>query len=178
MPALIGLTGDQASAALRAADFRAVDFTVNYAAMNSTVEWQSPAPGTLWSKTSSVRLTLDPTTATPALPQPNPVYTAAPAAPTTPYVEPSSTYTYKVTGRNRAMITYSASGGNTSQVSSARLPWSKAVDSPGISGMDFAYVSAQNSGSGTIFCQIIGPSGNVISENSSEGPYAIVTCQK
>lgn len=178
VPNLIGLTGDQASAALSAADFRGIDFTVNYAAMSSTVEWQSPAPGTWWSKTSSVKLTLDPTTAAPAQPQPTQAYTSAPAAPATPYVEPSSTYTYKVTGRNRAMITYTSTGGNTSQVSSGKLPWSKSVDSPGYSGVDFAYVSAQNSGSGTISCQIVGPSGNVVSENSSEGPYAIVTCQK
>ncbi|MBN9795644.1 hypothetical protein DMP17_44825 [Pseudonocardia sp. TMWB2A] len=75
------------------------------------------------------------------------------------------------------MITYSSTGGNTSQVSSAELPWSKSVESPGYSGMSFAYISAQNSGGGTISCQIIGPSGNVISENSSEGAYAIVTCQ-
>lgn len=89
----------------------------------------------------------------------------------------SDTYTYKVTGKNRGSITYSSTGGNTSQVTSARLPWSKSVDSPGYGGMTFAYVSAQNSGGGTISCQIIGPGGGVISENTSEGSYAIVTCQ-
>lgn len=177
VPDLTGMTGDEASAALDTADFRDISFTTNYASMDSFVEWQSPAAGTWWSKTSSVRVTLDPTSARSTASSATMASTPAPTAPTTSYVEPSSTYTYKITGKNSAMITYSSTGGNTSQVSSAELPWSKSVESPGYSGMSFAYVSAQNSGGGTISCQIIGPSGNVISENSSEGAYAIVTCQ-
>lgn len=86
-------------------------------------------------------------------------------------------FTYKVTGKNPALITYATSGGNISQETSAKLPWSKTVQSPGYPGMTFAHVSAQNSGGGTISCQIIGPSGNVVADNSSEGDYAIVTCQ-
>lgn len=88
----------------------------------------------------------------------------------------SDTYTYRVTGPNRAMITWSGKGGNISQETAARLPWNKKVDSPGYPGMAFASVSAQNSGSGTISCQILGPGGSVVAENSSEGAYAIVTC--
>lgn len=79
-----------------------------------------------------------------------PTYEVPVAAPTAEAAETvaevvSTTYPYKVTGKNRGSITYSSTGGNTSQVTSAKLPCSKSVDSPGYSGMTFAYVSAQNS---------------------------------
>ncbi|GLZ55794.1 hypothetical protein Acsp07_54110 [Actinomycetospora sp. NBRC 106378] len=85
-------------------------------------------------------------------------------------------YVYKVFGASRGSITYSSAGGGSSQATNAKLPWTKTVESPGYGGMTFAYVSAQNGGGGTIRCQIIGPSGQVIAENSAEGEYAIVTC--
>lgn len=168
VPNFIGMTGDQASAAATAADLRGLDFARNYAAMSSRVVSQYPAPGTNWNKIEAVQLTLDPSTAA--------TTTYAPP-PTTTYTPPSTEWTYKVTGRNAASITYSSEDGGTSQVTEADLPWSKKIDSPSFAGMSFAYVSAQNSGGGTISCQIIDPSGAVVAENSSEGAYAIVTCQ-
>ncbi|NMH93509.1 PASTA domain-containing protein [Pseudonocardia bannensis] len=174
MPDLTGLTGEQASQALRRADFHYIDYSQNRnATMSSRVVSQNPAPGTRWNKLDKVSVALAPSTAA------STARTTVAAAPTTTQApEPvSDTWTYKVTGPHKAMITYAAKGGNTSQVSSAKLPWSKSVESPGYASMSFAYVSAQNSGGGTISCQIIAPSGNVVSENSSEGEYAIVTCQ-
>jgi beta-lactam-binding protein with PASTA domain len=172
VPNLIGMTGYQVSDALDVADFRSTEFERNYADMSSKAVSQSPAAGTRWSKTSTVHVTLDPATAQPGATRPTQA-----AAPTTTYVAPSTTYSYVVEGKNRAIITYANKGGNTSQETSAKLPWRVEVDSPSFGGMTFAYVSAQNSGSGTITCRIIGPGGSVISENSSNGAYAIVTCQ-
>lgn len=111
-----------------------------------------------------------PATSTPP-PPPPPSPSPPPAEP------PSDTWTYRVTGPATALITYQASGGNVSQVNGAELPWTTTVEAPGISGMTFAHVSAQNSGGGTISCQIIGPGGTVVSQNSSQGDFAIVTCQ-
>lgn len=104
-----------------------------------------------------------------------PPSTAPPPPPPVP--APAGTWTYRVTGPATALITYQASGGNVSQVNGAQLPWSTTVEDPGVAGMAFAHVSAQNAGGGTISCQIIGPAGTVVAENSSQGDFAIVTCQ-
>jgi hypothetical protein len=171
VPNFVGLTGDEASAAASRADLRNVAFARNYAPMTSRVISQYPAAGTLWSKVEAVQITLDTSTATTT-------YTPPPTTTTTTYTPPPTEWTYRVTGRNAASITYSSEDGGTSQVTEADLPWTKKVDRPSFAGMFFAYVSAQNSGGGTISCQIIDPSGTVVAENSSEGAYAIVTCQE
>lgn len=96
-------------------------------------------------------LTLDAATAATAPPTvaaaPPPV--APPPSAAAPAPAPR-VWTYRVTGPNRASITCGAEGGNTSQGSDAELPSSTTVEDPGFSGLTFASVSAQNSGSGTI----------------------------
>lgn len=178
VPDLTGMTGSAAAAALRAARFGDVRFAANGAAMSSPVVGQHPAPGSSWDTTEPVFVALAPVTVAVAPPAtaPAPVATAPPTTPPPPAPAPAG-WTYRVSGAERASITWSAEGGNTSQDSEADLPWSTSVQDPGFSGMTFAYVSAQNLGSGTISCAIVAPSGAVVSENSSEGPYAIVTCQ-
>ncbi|MCD2198258.1 MmpS family protein [Actinomycetospora endophytica] len=87
-----------------------------------------------------------------------------------------STYTYKITGPSRAMITYTKANLQIAQESSAKVPWTKTVDKSGGS-FSVASLTAQNSGSGTISCSITDDeTGAVIASNSSEGPYAVVTC--
>ncbi|QBG78430.1 hypothetical protein PBI_WALRUS_39 [Gordonia phage Walrus] len=70
-------------------------------------------------------------------------------------------------------ITYFGEGGNQSQENGATLPWrSKAFDE---SDTMIKGVTAQNGGSGTITCKII-IDGKVEVENSSNGQYAVVSC--
>lgn len=177
VPDLVGRTGSAANSALRSSRFGDVRIASNSTDMTSTVIAQHPAPGTRWDLAEPVYLTLGgPAATTAPLPPPT---TAPPTTlpPTTPPPPPSNTWTYRVNGPNRATITYTAEGGNISQVSDAELPWSTTVENPGYPGFRFTSVSAQNSGSGTISCEIVAPTGVVVSENSSEGPYAVVTCE-
>lgn len=177
VPDLVGRTGTQASQELSRGRFRDVRFAAGDAPMSAVVLAQHPAPGSRWERTEPVYLSLDTTPVSSAVPTP-PVTPPTTVPPTTVApAPPSNTWTYRVTGPARASITYSAEGGNISQESDAALPWSTTVESPGFPGVRFAYVSAQNSDSGTVSCEIVAPSGEVVSQNSSEGPYAIVTCQ-
>lgn len=171
VPNLVGRTGSEANSALRSSRFDDVRIASNSIDMTSTVIAQHPAPGIRWDLAEPVYLTLGGPAATTA---PVPPPTTVPA--TTP-PPPSNTWTYRVSGPHRATITYTAEGGNISQVSDAELPWSTTVENPGYAGFRFTSVSAQNSGSGTISCEIVAPTGIVVSENSSAGPYAIVTCE-
>lgn len=175
VPNLVGRTGSEANSALRSSRFGDVRIASNSADMTSTVIAQHPAPGTRWDLAEPVYLTLGGPAATTA-PAPPPT-TVPPTTTPPPPPPPSNTWTYRVNGPHHATITYTAEGGNISQVSDAELPWSATVENPGYAGFRFTSVSAQNSGSGTISCEIVAPTGVVVSENSSEGPYAVVTCQ-
>jgi hypothetical protein len=81
---------------------------------------------------------------------------------------------YEVSGSaSQASMTY-RTGTGSSQVT-ARLPWRKRLTdlSPGA----FLYVSAQNQGDGgSVSCKIY-VNGRVVSDNTSSGAYAVVTCE-
>lgn len=84
------------------------------------------------------------------------------------------TVTYEVTSDSgkASTVTYSGKGGNQSQETDVTLPWKKAdVEA------DIAVLSAQNSGGGAITCRIL-RDGKVQVEQTSNGEYAVVTCQK
>lgn len=85
-----------------------------------------------------------------------------------------STYTYKITGRGQASLTYTGQGGNIAQ-STGHLPWSKTVNRDVFS---YGSVTASVMGSsGPLSCSITDETGRVVAENSSEGgSYASVTC--
>jgi hypothetical protein len=88
----------------------------------------------------------------------------------------SGTVVYEVTSDSGTAnnITYFGEDGNQSQETGAALPWrSKEFDK---SKTTLKTVTAQNGGDGTITCKII-VDGKVQTENSSNGQYAVVTCQ-
>lgn len=78
-----------------------------------------------------------------------------------------------------AMVTYRTSSGT--QQATVDLPMqnnagTRGVRMQGSSIPDFAYISAQNQGeTGTITCRIT-LNGQTISENTSSGAYAVVSC--
>lgn len=87
-----------------------------------------------------------------------------------------STVLYEVTGPTKAgNITYVGAGQsmNIAQEQGAALPWSKTVEMSG--SMNVATLSAQNAGSGDITCRIT-VDGEVVSEITSSGEYAIASC--
>lgn len=81
---------------------------------------------------------------------------------------------YEVTGSGTASnISYGASGG-VSQKTGASLPWKHTEPYDG--GYDFFTLSAQNGNNdGEITCRIT-VDGEVVKENTSSGPYAVVSC--
>ncbi|GAA1626124.1 hypothetical protein GCM10009805_20240 [Leucobacter chromiireducens subsp. solipictus] len=84
-------------------------------------------------------------------------------------------YMYRVTGNGSvADITWSQPGSfNVQQANSTSLPWEKAFD-PAMSGIGM--LSAFMSDGGTeITCQVV-KDGKVVKENTSTGPYAMVSC--
>jgi hypothetical protein len=92
----------------------------------------------------------------------------------------SNVYTYEVVaeGKGTAMVTYSTEGMNIAQESSAKLPWRKDVE---IEPMFGSYVPTQLSAQGSsgvksITCRIL-HGGQVVTENTSTGQFAVVTCQ-
>lgn len=84
----------------------------------------------------------------------------------------AKTIVLKVTGPKKADITYGLNA-DQSQANGAKLPWTKKMTST--EAMTIATVSAQNSGSGDIECEIT-VNGKVVKTNKSEGEYSIVTC--
>jgi len=71
-------------------------------------------------------------------------------------------------------ITYGM-GGNMSQANGAALPWSQeATSNDSFLVLSLSAQSASDSG-GSIMCKIT-VDGQVVAENKSEGPYAVVTC--
>jgi hypothetical protein len=90
--------------------------------------------------------------------------------------------TYHVTGSADGVdITFETPDG-TAQGAGKAVPLGAPGEEPGmrISGFlpgDFVYISAQNTGEdGTVTCRIVGSDGATISENTSDGAYAIATC--
>lgn len=81
---------------------------------------------------------------------------------------------YEVTGSQGASsITY-GKGSQTSQRTNAGLPWSKTAKAS--NGIEFYSLTAQTGqAGGKITCKIT-VNGKVLAENSSEGPYALVSC--
>ncbi|WP_409491984.1 MmpS family transport accessory protein [Amycolatopsis sp. cmx-11-12] len=85
------------------------------------------------------------------------------------------TYSVTTTGVGISSVTYMKPGFNISQETNVRgKKWSKTVDAEGDTlGIN---MNAQNAGGGTISCRISRGEGTVISENSSSGAYAVVSC--
>ncbi|WIX89048.1 hypothetical protein [Amycolatopsis sp. DG1A-15b] len=85
------------------------------------------------------------------------------------------TYSVTTTGAGISMITYLKPGFDISQETSVRgKKWSKTIEADGDTlGIT---MNAQNSGDGTITCRIARGNGSVLSENSSSGQYAVVSC--
>jgi hypothetical protein len=83
---------------------------------------------------------------------------------------------YKVTGTSgeAGVITYTE-GANSSieQSTNASLPWKKRVTADGT----FFSLSAQNSGGGSITCEIDDADGTVLDKHTARGEYAIADCQ-
>lgn len=74
-----------------------------------------------------------------------------------------------------AGITFNDGGVQTSQENGATLPWRKEI--PVNEDMLITYqVMAQNAGGGDITCKITGADGEVLTENTSSGEFAIVSC--
>lgn len=102
----------------------------------------------------------------------------APAAQTTTTTKAAAakkTVVYEVTSDSGTAgnITYFGENAQQSQSTDVTLPWkSKEFDS---SKTSIKGVTAQNGGSGTITCKII-VNGKVEAENTSEGAYAVVSC--
>lgn len=88
---------------------------------------------------------------------------------------------YSLTGSaSRADITYEVGGDGERQQQGISVPM---VNKSGGSGIQFEaddgaflYFSAQNNGDGTLHCKIK-EDGEVVSDNTSSGEFAIVTCQ-
>lgn len=81
------------------------------------------------------------------------------------------TIRYEVTGASSASITYQTGSQDSAQQTDASVPWQ---DTETMGGGDFYYVSAQNSGGGTIVCSV-DIDGTQVDTNSSSGQYAICT---
>lgn len=84
----------------------------------------------------------------------------------------TKTIVLKITGPKKADITYGLNA-DQSQANGAKLPWTKKMSSS--EAFTIATVSAQNTGSGEISCQIT-VNGKVVKTNKSTGEYSIVTC--
>ncbi|WP_439378166.1 hypothetical protein [Amycolatopsis lexingtonensis] len=85
------------------------------------------------------------------------------------------TYSVTTTGSGISTVTYSKPDFNISQETDVRgRKWSRTIETDG-DAMGIT-MNAQNAGGGTITCRITRGDGHVISENSSSGEYAVVSC--
>lgn len=126
--------------------------------------------------------TLATTPAQPApSPQPPPPPPPPPPAPLRPLAPPAAaTVVYEVAGdaMNTTYITYAVDEkANLAQSRGEALPWSKEVHFPhGVFGPTLSLVAqSASSGSEEITCRIL-RNDEVVAENRSRGPYAVVTC--
>lgn len=88
--------------------------------------------------------------------------------------------TYQLGGTARsADITYTGDGGSTEQQNGVDVPLKTTGGQPGLRVLldpgEFAYLSAQNQGDGSITCSIRA-GGRVIDEATSRGEFAIASC--
>ncbi|QWF80651.1 hypothetical protein [Amycolatopsis sp. CA-230715] len=84
-------------------------------------------------------------------------------------------YSVTTTGPGINSVTYTKQGFNISQETAVKgKKWSRTVQDMGSDS--YPSVNAQNDGGGTIRCSIKRGDGTVLSENSSSGDYAVVTC--
>lgn len=104
--------------------------------------------------------------AAPAGAAPNPI-PAQPAA--------TGTVRYEVSGSGKANTISFGANGSQSQRSAERLPWS--IEQPAESGFGAYSLMAQNSGDGDITCRVT-INGAVVAEQTSSGPYSVVTCSR
>ncbi|MGH8933017.1 MAG: MmpS family transport accessory protein [Egibacteraceae bacterium] len=85
---------------------------------------------------------------------------------------------YEVSGPTQANnITYGANGSaGVAQENEVTLPWRKEVTmEKGLGAVAVPQVTAQNAGDGTITCRI-SVDGEVVTEVTSQGQYAIASC--
>lgn len=83
------------------------------------------------------------------------------------------TYVIESDSGSTGLITYTGTDLNTSQLSEVQTPWTKEVPVDGLFG---GSISAQNTADGgNITCKIL-KDGVVEKENTSSGPYVIVSC--
>jgi hypothetical protein len=102
------------------------------------------------------------------------------ATPGAPAASATSDTTYEVTaeGGETAMVTYTSDDSfNISQENGVALPWTKTVDlGSGILDGGGGSLQAQGDGSAdSITCRVV-RDGEVVSENTSTGQFAVVTC--
>lgn len=98
----------------------------------------------------------------------------APAAPPPAEQDASGTVRYEVSGSGEAMNISFGAGGSMAQETSPALPWSK--EQPASDGFDTYSLTAQNgSDDAEITCRLT-VNGEVVVENTSAGPYAVVSC--
>lgn len=107
--------------------------------------------------------------------------TRTPAKKTTAAGQPrddgKQTVVFEVTGKKvtkATSISYGI-GGNTSQANSAKLPWKKRATSTDAFLLASLVAQSGSGGNGSITCRIT-VDGKVLVENTSQGPYAVVTC--
>lgn len=118
---------------------------------------------------------IDSVIASVAVPGPTVTATVTVAAPAATVGPAAGGVTYKITatGSSEAgVITYTEDD-SIEQQTDAHLPWTKTVADTNT----LDQVSAQNSGSGTITCEIIGPDGTSADKHTASGAYAIASCQ-
>jgi len=146
VPALGGMTQEQATSAL-------VDIGLDLATPAATPDsWttvtQNPAAGSLVLPESKVAIELR---------APQIVFT--------------------VTGNgSRAMVTWAPPGSfSISQETNAALPWSRSFDDHGYGAYERGNFNAQSLNGNSITCTITA-NGVVVSQNTSTGPYAVVSC--
>ncbi|MFG1925106.1 MmpS family transport accessory protein [Cryptosporangium sp. NPDC048952] len=96
-----------------------------------------------------------------------------PAAEPTEAEAATDDITYKVTGGGSAMISYMDGNFQISQVTEP-LPWSTTVDGPSVVGQNMN-AQRKSGDNGTITCQIF-RGDEMLTENTSSGPYAVVSC--
>lgn len=85
------------------------------------------------------------------------------------------TYSVTTTGAGISSVTYSKPDFNISQETNVRgKKWARTIE---IAGDTLGIgLNAQNAGGGTITCRVTRGDGSVLSENSSSGEYAVVSC--
>jgi hypothetical protein len=166
VPRVVARTEAYAATELRNAGFTVVITDTPSADYSSwTVAAQDPLGGTVVKKGSVVHLTLN---------SPKPTVAPATTAPT-PTAPDTVMYSVWGNGTSSTSITYSSADGSFSQeqANGAAIPWSITLP---VSGRYNIYsVLAQADDGDSISCAI-SRNGRIITQKTSTGQYAIVTC--